>query len=164
MAAKVGIIMGSISDRSVMEKAAKVLNELEVPFEMTVASAHRTPDRVREFVASAKDKGIRVFIAGAGWAAHLAGVLASLTELPIVAVPISSSPMQGLDALLASVQMPPGVPVAVMALDGARNAGIFAAQILALDDDALRERLVAFREKQAREVIEKARELEAQEY
>ena len=157
---KVGIIMGSISDRAVMEKGAALLRELEVPFEMAVASAHRTPDRVREYTLSARERGIEVLIAGAGWAAHLAGVLASLTELPIIAVPIGSSPFQGLDALLASVQMPPGVPVAVMAVDGAKNAGIFAVQILALKDPALRERLVAFRKRQADEVLEKAKELE----
>ena len=160
--AKVGIIMGSISDRDIMKKAKDVLAELEIPCEMTVASAHRTPDRVHEYATSARERGIEVLIAGAGWAAHLAGVLAALTELPIVAVPISSSPFQGLDALLASVQMPPGVPVAVMAVDGARNAGIFAAQILALKDNAVRERLLAFRKKQSDQVLEKAKELDAQ--
>ena len=157
---KVGIIMGSVSDRGVMEKAAAVLRELDIPCEMLVASAHRTPQRVHDYAVSARERGIRVLIAGAGWAAHLAGVLASLTELPIVAVPISSSPFQGLDALLASVQMPPGVPVAVMAVDGARNAGIFAAQILAASDDSLRERLLAFREKQTQEVLQKAGEFD----
>ncbi len=160
--ARVGIIMGSISDRDIMKKAKDVLAELEIPCEMTVASAHRTPDRVHEYATSARERGIEVLIAGAGWAAHLAGVLAALTELPIVAVPISSSPFQGLDALLASVQMPPGVPVAVMAVDGARNAGIFAAQILALKDNAVRERLLAFRKKQSDQVLEKAKELDAQ--
>lgn len=157
---KVAVIMGSISDRKVMEKAVEVLRELEVFCEMTVASAHRTPDWLRECTTSAQKRGVEVFIAGAGWAAHLAGVLASLTELPVVAVPISSSPLQGFDALLASVQMPPGVPVAVMAINGARNAGIFAAQVLALKDASLRERLIAFRKRQSHEVLEKARELE----
>jgi phosphoribosylaminoimidazole carboxylase PurE protein len=143
-----------------MQKAKAVLGELDIPCEVTVASAHRTPDRVHEYATSARERGIEVLIAGAGWAAHLAGVLASLTELPIIAVPISSSPFQGMDALLASVQMPPGVPVAVMAVDGARNAGIFAAQILALKDDAVRERLLAFRKKQSEQVLAKAKELD----
>jgi len=152
--------MGSISDLDIMRKAKDVLGELGVPCEVTVASAHRTPDRVHEYATSARERGIEVLIAGAGWAAHLAGVLAALTELPIIAVPISSSPFQGLDALLASVQMPPGVPVAVMAVDGARNAGIFAAQILALKDDAIRDRLLAFRERQSEQVFAKAKELD----
>ena len=157
---RVGIIMGSISDREVMEKARDVLRELDIPCELTVASAHRTPERVHEYAVSARERGIEVLIAGAGWAAHLAGVLAALTELPIIAVPISSSSFTGLDALLASVQMPPGVPVAVMAVDGARNAGIFAAQILALKDDAIRERLLAFRKRMSEEVLAKAKEFE----
>jgi 5-(carboxyamino)imidazole ribonucleotide mutase len=157
---KVGIIMGSVSDREVMNKAAAVLQELNVPHEMVVASAHRTPDRVREYAASAQSRGLEVLIAGAGWAAHLAGVIAALTNVPVIAVPIASSPLKGFDALLSSVQMPPGVPVGVMALDGAVNAGIFAAQILALKYPEVRERLQKYRKKQTEEILKKAEEFE----
>jgi phosphoribosylaminoimidazole carboxylase PurE protein len=157
---KVGIVMGSISDREVMGKAAEILHQLGIPWEMVVVSAHRTPHRVREYAASAQSRGLEVLIAGAGWAAHLAGVIASLTELPVVAVPIASSPLKGVDALLSSVQMPPGVPVAVMAIDGAMNAGLFAAQILALRYPEIRHRLQEFRKQQTEQVLEKAWELE----
>jgi 5-(carboxyamino)imidazole ribonucleotide mutase len=152
--------MGSVSDRDIMTKAADVLRELEISCELTVASAHRTPQRVHEYATSAHQRGIQVIIAGAGWAAHLAGVVAALTELPVIAVPIASSSFQGLDALLASVQMPSGVPVAVMAVDGAKNAGIFAAQILSLHDSDIRQRLLEYRKKQTETVLYKAQEFD----
>jgi 5-(carboxyamino)imidazole ribonucleotide mutase len=150
----VGILMGSPSDRPVMEAAGKVLDELEIPWEMRVSSAHRSPERTLDYARGAAERGLRVLVAGAGWAAHLAGVVASSTTLPVIGVPIDSSPLQGLDALLAIVQMPPGVPVATMSIGkgGARNAGILAAQILALQDPALRERLEVFKRKLAEDV------------
>ena len=153
----VGILMGSPSDRPVMEAAGKVLDELEIPWEMRVSSAHRSPERTLDYARGAAERGLRVLVAGAGWAAHLAGVVASSTTLPVIGVPIDSSPLQGLDALLAIVQMPPGVPVATMSIGkgGARNAGILAAQILALQDPALRERLEVFKRKLAEDVVAK---------
>jgi len=126
--------MGSTSDREVMEECVNTLKELAIPFEVTVSSAHRSPERTRDYAIRARERGIEVIIAGAGWAAHLAGVLASHTTLPIIGVPIDSSPLRGIDALLSTAQMPPGVPVATMAVGrgGAVNAAVFAAQILAL--------------------------------
>ncbi len=126
--------MGSTSDREVMEECVAILEELAIPFEVTVSSAHRSPEKTRDYAISARERGIEVIIAGAGWAAHLAGVLASHTTLPIIGVPIDSSPLRGIDALLSTAQMPPGVPVATMAVGrgGAVNAAVFAAQILAL--------------------------------
>jgi phosphoribosylaminoimidazole carboxylase PurE protein len=134
--AVVGILMGSDSDLPVMQEAAAMLQEFGIDHEMTIASAHRTPKKVLEYSQSAEKRGLKVIIAGAGWAAHLAGVVASQTTLPVIGVPIDSSPLKGLDALLATVQMPGGVPVATMSLgkSGAKNAGIFAAQILASSD------------------------------
>jgi 5-(carboxyamino)imidazole ribonucleotide mutase len=137
--------MGSTSDLPVMEDAAKVLNELQVPFEMNALSAHRTPDKVEEFAKSAAGRGIKVIIAGAGMAAHLPGVIAAMTPLPVIGVPIKGS-LEGLDSLLAIVQMPPGIPVATVAINGARNAGILAAQIIASGDKALAEKMVKFKE------------------
>jgi phosphoribosylaminoimidazole carboxylase PurE protein len=130
----VGVVMGSTSDREVMEECVAILEELAIPFEVTVSSAHRSPEKTRDYAISARERGIEVIIAGAGWAAHLAGVLASHTTLPIIGVPIDSSPLRGIDALLSTAQMPPGVPVATMAVGrgGAVNAAVFAAQILAL--------------------------------
>ena len=141
----VSIIMGSTSDLPVMEEAAKVLNELKIPFEMNALSAHRTPDKVEEFAKSAASRGIRVIIAGAGMAAHLPGVVAAMTPLPVIGVPIKSS-LDGLDSLLAIVQMPPGIPVATVAINGARNAGILAAQILATGNDDLMQKMILFKE------------------
>ena len=157
----VGIIMGSDSDLSVMEEAARALEEFGVPFEMTVSSAHRTPARTARYARSARKKGIKIIIAGAGSAAHLAGFLAAETTLPIIGVPIGSSALKGLDALLSTVQMPGGVPVASMAIGkaGAKNAGIFAAQILSVSNPGLRVRLKNYRKKQARKVAEKARKI-----
>lgn len=126
--------MGSSSDRKVMDECVNTLKELVIPFEVTVSSAHRSPEQTRDYALKARERGIEVIIAGAGWAAHLAGALASHTNLPIIGVPIDSSPLRGIDALLSTVQMPPGVPVATMAVGsgGAVNAAVFAAQILGL--------------------------------
>ena len=160
--AKVGIVMGSDSDLPVMQEAAAVLKKFGVPCLMTVASAHRSPARAADFAAGAATRGIRVIIAGAGHAAHLAGVMAAHTRLPVIGVPIDSSCLQGLDALLATVQMPPGIPVATMAVGkpGARNAGILAAQILALADPELDRRLEDDKQEMARQVEEKAKKVE----
>lgn len=145
----VGIVMGSVSDKAVMEECARTLEELEINFEITVSSAHRTPDKTRDYAMSAAERGIEVIIAGAGWAAHLAGVLASHTTLPVIGVPIDSSPLKGIDALLSTAQMPPGIPVATMAIGGggARNAAVFAAQILALKYPDIAKRLETYRER-----------------
>ena len=146
---KVAIIMGSDSDWGVMKAAVDTLKSFGVDVELTVASAHRTPDKVHDFV---KNSSAQIFIAAAGMAAHLAGVVASLTTKPVIGVPINSEPFKGLDALLSTVQMPGGVPVATMAVNGAKNAAIFAAEILALQDDTLAEKLSAYRQKMAAEV------------
>jgi phosphoribosylamine--glycine ligase len=157
----VGIVMGSDSDLPVMEEAAAVLKKFGVPYEMTVASAHRSPERAMRFAADARRRGMKVIIAGAGHAAHLAGVLAAHTSLPVIGVPIDSSSLKGLDSLLSTVQMPPGIPVATMALgkSGARNAGIFAAQVLALSDPDLAARIDQFKVEMAAEVERKAAKL-----
>ncbi|MBE7414751.1 MAG: 5-(carboxyamino)imidazole ribonucleotide mutase [Deltaproteobacteria bacterium] len=159
----VGILMGSDSDLPVMEEAAKVLKSFNVPYEMTVSSAHRTPKRTLEYARSAEGRGIKVIIAGAGSAAHLAGFLAAETTLPVIGVPIDSSPLKGLDSLLSTVQMPGGVPVASMAIGkaGAKNAGIFAVQILSTGDASLRDALKRHREEMAGQVEEKAKKLKA---
>jgi len=142
----VSIIMGSASDLPVMEKAGEVLKELDVPFEMTVVSAHRTPERMVTHANEAAGRGIKVIVAGAGGAAHLPGMTASLTTLPVIGVPIhSSNSIDGWDSVLSILQMPAGVPVATVALDGGRNAGILAAQIAATSDEALAGRLAAFK-------------------
>jgi 5-(carboxyamino)imidazole ribonucleotide mutase len=148
----VSIIMGSTSDLPVMEDAAKVLNELRIPFEMNALSAHRTPDKVEEFAKSASKRGIKVIIAGAGMAAHLPGVIAAMTPLPVIGVPINGS-LDGLDSLLAIVQMPPGIPVATVAINGARNAGILAAQIIATGDAALADKMLKFKEELKDKII-----------
>lgn len=148
----VSIIMGSTSDLTVMEGAAKVLNELEIPFEMNALSAHRTPEKVEHFARSASERGIRVIIAGAGMAAHLPGVIATTTPIPVIGVPIRAS-LEGLDALLAIVQMPPGIPVATVAINGATNAGILAAQILALANNDIRQRVVTYKENLKEKII-----------
>ena len=159
----VGIVMGSDSDLGVMEETAKVLRKFGVPFDITVASAHRTPVRAAEFAGTARDRGIRVIIAGAGHAAHLAGAMAAQTTLPVIGVPIDSSAFQGLDALLSTVQMPPGIPVATVAVGkpGAVNAGILAVQILALSDPKLAEKLAQHKTEMAAKVEEKARAIES---
>ena len=152
MEAKVSIIMGSTSDLPVMEETAKVLNELQVPFEMNALSAHRTPEEVEKFAKSASGRGLKVIIAAAGMAAHLPGVIASMTTVPVIGVPIKAS-LDGWDALLAIVQMPPGIPVATVGINGARNAGILAIQMLALSDDALLERYKEFKENLKEKIV-----------
>ncbi|MBO9616077.1 MAG: 5-(carboxyamino)imidazole ribonucleotide mutase [Dyadobacter sp.] len=143
----VGIIMGSLSDRKVMQLAADALTELGVSYEMEIVSAHRTPERMLEYAASARSRGLQVIIAGAGGAAHLPGMVASLTSLPVIGVPVlSSNSIDGWDSVLSILQMPAGVPVATVALDGARNAGILAAQIIGASDAELAKRLDAFKE------------------
>jgi phosphoribosylaminoimidazole carboxylase PurE protein len=158
--ALVGIVMGSDSDAGIMKEAANVLQELGVFYEATVASAHRTPERATQWAATAAERGVKVIIAGAGAAAHLPGVLAAFTTLPIIGVPIDATPLRGVDALYAIVQMPPGIPVATVGINSARNAGILAAEILALGDTELAERLVAMRKSMAEKVEEKARKVE----
>jgi len=161
---RVGIVMGSDSDLEVLRETIKVLDDIGIPHEVVVASAHRTPEQTRRYATRAERRGIRVLIAGAGGAAALPGFLASLTSLPIIGVPINSSPLNGLDALLSIAQMPKGVPVATVAVGkwGAANAGILAAQILALSDANVRKRLAAFRKALAAEVQRRSRRVAAQ--
>ena len=157
----VSIIMGSDSDLPVMQKAADILTELEVPFEMTVVSAHRTPERMFQFARTAHERGIQVVIAGAGGAAHLPGMVAAISPLPVIGVPVkSSNSIDGWDSILSILQMPEGVPVATVALNAARNAGILAAQMLATGDDALLQRIVLFKKALEEKVLEKARFME----
>lgn len=158
------IIVGSDSDIPIMEEAARVLADFSVPYELTVASAHRSPERAARLASSAEEDGIKVIIAAAGMAAHLAGSIAAHTVLPVIGVPISSSPLNGMDSLLSTVQMPGGVPVATMAIGkaGAKNAAVLAAQMLALSDKALRKRLHEFKLKMASEVEKKAKALKKQ--
>lgn len=158
----VGILMGSDSDLPTMQEAAKILEEFGVAFEMRICSAHRTPDRLARYARDAEGRGIRVLIAGAGGAAHLAGVLAAQVTLPVIGVPMDSGPLNGLDALLATVQMPGGVPVACVAIGraGARNAALLAIQILALTDARLEQRLAEFRARMAAEVAAKDRQIQ----
>lgn len=158
----VGIVMGSDSDLDIMKEASALLKKFQIPYEMTVASAHRSPQRAADFATSALKRGLKVIIAGAGHAAHLAGVLAAHTHIPVIGVPIDSSCLQGLDALLATVQMPPGIPVATMAIgkSGARNAGILAAQIIAISDPVLGQKLENFKQEMALQVENKAKAVE----
>ncbi len=164
MKAKVLILMGSDSDLSVMEGTAKILKEFRIPYKMTVSSAHRTPDRTVKLIRDSEKNGVQVIIAGAGAAAHLAGVVASHTTLPVIGIPIDSSPLKGIDALYSTVQMPPGIPVASMAVGrgGAKNAGIFAAQILGLTDTRIAKALKEYKKKMAAEVVKKAKKVEKQ--
>ena len=154
------IVMGSDSDAGVMSEAAAALDEFGVPYQMTVASAHRSPERTKSAILEAEKNGAAVFIAGAGMAAHLPGVVASFTTKPVIGVPLSGGALQGLDALLAVVQMPPGIPVATVAVGGARNAGILAAQILALSDESLSARLRDQRVAMAEAVAVKSKNVE----
>jgi phosphoribosylaminoimidazole carboxylase PurE protein len=151
--ALVGIVMGSASDLDKVQACMDVLGELNIPHEVTVASAHRTPERAAEYAKTARERGLRVIIAAAGWAAHLPGVLAAYTTLPVIGLPLSGSPLGGTESLYAIVQMPPGIPVATVGIDTARNAGLLAAQILAVSDDALAARLTTMREDMAAKVI-----------
>ncbi|TVQ91525.1 MAG: 5-(carboxyamino)imidazole ribonucleotide mutase [Chromatiaceae bacterium] len=153
--------MGSDSDLPVMQAAADVLTELAIGFELTIVSAHRTPRRLYEYAEGAAGRGLAVIIAGAGGAAHLPGMVAALTPLPVIGVPVRSSALSGQDSLLSIVQMPPGVPVATVAIDGARNAGLLAAQILGTADAAVRARVVAFKQALEAQVLEKVQRLAA---
>lgn len=154
----VGVLMGSTSDKDVMEGCVEVLKELGIPFEVRMSSAHRMPRETRDYAETASGRGVEVIIAGAGWAAHLAGFVAAHTTLPVIGVPIDSSPLQGMDALLSTVQMPPGIPVATVALGkgGARNAAVLAAQILALKYPAVAEKVKKHREDLTRKAREQA--------
>lgn len=157
---KVGIIMGSDSDLPVMMEAAKVLEEFGIDCEITIVSAHRTPERMFEYARTAAARGIEVIIAGAGGAAHLPGMVASITHLPVIGVPVKTSALNGLDSLLSIVQMPAGVPVATVAINNAKNAGILAASILGVKYPEIAEKVREYKEKMKSEVIEKAKELE----
>ena len=154
-AAQVGIIMGSDSDLRVMQAAADMLGQLDVPFEMTIVSAHRTPERMMKYAESARERGLKTIIAGAGGAAHLPGMVASMTTLPVIGVPIAVTALQGQDSLLSIVQMPSGIPVATVAIDNAANAALLAAEILAVSDLLLAGRLSAFRDEQTTSVLRK---------
>ncbi|MBK9330532.1 MAG: 5-(carboxyamino)imidazole ribonucleotide mutase [Sphingobacteriales bacterium] len=154
---KVAIIMGSDSDSPVMQEAAKALTEFGVKFEYTIISAHRTPERMYEFARTAHEQGFEVIIAGAGGAAHLPGMVAAISPLPVIGVPVQSKSLSGLDSLLSIVQMPGGVPVATVAINGAKNAGILAAQILGTHDAALQQKVKDYKKKLEAEVIEKTR-------
>ncbi|NBC10031.1 MAG: 5-(carboxyamino)imidazole ribonucleotide mutase [Bacteroidetes bacterium] len=157
----ISIIMGSDSDLPVMRQAADVLKALDIPFELTIVSAHRTPDRMFEFAKTAHERGINAIIAGAGGAAHLPGMVASLSPLPVIGVPIkSSNSIDGWDSVLSILQMPNGVPVATVALNAAKNAGILAAQILGAQDETVRSRIAAYKQQLAEGVAEKYRKLE----
>ncbi|ARK09377.1 5-(carboxyamino)imidazole ribonucleotide mutase [Fibrella sp. ES10-3-2-2] len=157
---KVGIIMGSISDRPVMQEAADALTELGVAWEMDIVSAHRTPEKMLDYAKSARDRGIRVIVAGAGGAAHLPGMVASLTILPVIGVPVkSSNSIDGWDSVLSILQMPGGVPVATVALNGAKNAGILAAQIIATADEAVAQRLAEYKEELKEKVAQMSEQL-----
>ena len=158
MSPVVSIIMGSTSDLPVMEKAAKILDEFEIPFEINALSAHRTPAEVELFAKGAKGRGIKVVIAAAGMAAHLCGVIASMTTIPVIGVPINAS-LDGMDALLAIVQMPPGIPVATVGINGAMNAGILAAQMLALGDEKIAQKLVVYKEGLKDKIVSANKEL-----
>ena len=160
----VGIIMGSDSDLAVMQEAAKVLDEFGVGYELTVVSAHRTPKRMVEYAENAHSRGLKVIIAGAGGAAHLPGMTAALTPLPVIGVPVRGKNLEGLDSLLSIVQMPPGIPVATVAINVARNAGLLAIKILAVSDEVLLQKMVKFQSEQKEAVEEKASKLEGMGY
>jgi 5-(carboxyamino)imidazole ribonucleotide mutase len=158
--AKVGIIMGSDSDLAVMQDAARMLEFFDVSYELTIVSAHRTPQRMFDYANKAHERGIKVIIAGAGGAAHLPGMVASVTHLPVIGVPVKSANMNGLDSLYSIVQMPPGVPVATMAINGAKNAGIMAVQILAAQDENMAQKVKDYKARIHEEVIDKAKRVE----
>jgi len=160
----VGIIMGSDSDLPVMKEAAKVLEEFDVNYEITVVSAHRTPDRMFEYAKSAETRGVEVIIAGAGGAAHLPGMVAAITPLPVIGVPVKTSSLNGFDSLLSIVQMPGGVPVATVSINNAKNAGLLALEILGIKYTAIREKIKKYKDTIKTEVISKAKRLEATGY
>jgi len=165
MEAKVSIIMGSTSDLPIMEKAAEILNGFCIPFEVNALSAHRTPQQAMDFARGAYSRGVRVIIAGAGGAAHLPGVVAALTPLPVIGVPIKASiSIDGWDSILSILQMPPGIPVATVGLDGAQNAGILAAQILATADDNLMKKVVEYKAGLEKKIVQANKELAAVKY
>lgn len=155
--------MGSTSDLDVMAKGAKLLEELEIPFEMNALSAHRTPDEVEKFAKGAKDRGIKVIIAGAGMAAHLPGVIAAMTPLPVIGVPIKAS-LEGFDSIMSIVQMPPGIPVATVAVNGAMNASILAVQMMATGDEELMQKMVDYKEGLKQKIVNANKELSEVKY
>jgi 5-(carboxyamino)imidazole ribonucleotide mutase len=159
----VSIIMGSASDLPVMEKAAAFLDEMEIPFEMHALSAHRTPEEVEAFAKGARQRGVKVIIAAAGMAAHLCGVIASMTTLPVIGVPVSST-LNGMDALMSIVQMPPGIPVGTVGIDASLNSAIFAAQILSVADESLQNKIAAYKEKLKEKIVKANSELLAVKY
>lgn len=158
MKAKVSIIMGSTSDLGVMEKAAKLFDEFEIPFEINALSAHRTPEEVEVFAKGAKDRGIKVIIAGAGMAAHLPGVIAAMTPIPVIGVPINAS-LSGFDSILAILQMPPGIPVATVAVNGALNAAILAVQMMATGDEQMMKKLIGYKEGLKKKIVQANKDL-----
>lgn len=158
MEPKVSIIMGSTSDLDVMAKAAQLLEEFEIPFEMNALSAHRTPDEVEKFAKGAKDRGVKVIIAGAGMAAHLPGVIAAMTPLPVIGVPINAS-MAGFDSVLSIVQMPPGIPVATVAVNGAMNAAILSVQMMATGDSSLMQKMIDYKQTLKQKIVKANQEL-----
>lgn len=160
----VGIIMGSDSDLEVMSDAAKILDEFKISYELTIVSAHRTPKRLYEYSLSAQKRGIKVIIAGAGGSAHLPGMIASLTPIPVIGVPIKTKNIDGLDSLLSIVQMPPGIPVATVAISGAKNAGILAVSIIGSNDKKVLQKIVRFKSTLKNQVLEKATKLEKIKY
>ncbi len=160
----IGIIMGSDSDLPVMKEAAVFLDALEIPYELTVVSAHRTPDRLVDYAKTARERGIRVIIAGAGGAAHLPGMVASMTSAPVIGVPVKTRTLNGLDSLYSIVQMPPGIPVATVAINGAKNAGILAAEIIGAFDEDVYEKVAAYKKDLEKMVIDKAERLESMSY
>ena len=163
MKAKVSIIMGSTSDLGVMEKAAKLLDEFEIPFEINALSAHRTPEEVEVFAKGAKNRGIKVIIAGAGMAAHLPGVIAAMTPLPVIGVPINAS-LSGFDSILAILQMPPGIPVATVAVNGSLNAAILAVQMMATGDDEMMQKLVNYKAGLKQKIVQANKDLSEVKY
>ncbi len=160
----VGIVMGSDSDLKVMAEAAKVLEEFGIGYEITVCSAHRTPERAHKYATTAVERGLKVIIAGAGGAAHLAGVMAANTTLPVIGVPIASSSLNGLDSLLSTAQMPPGIPVATVGTDAGKNAGLLAVQILGTSDVEISKKIVDYKKNMAEAVNAKAKKLEEMGY
>ena len=157
---KVGILMGSDSDLEVMAEAAKILEEFEISYEITVASAHRSPETVHKYATNAKNCGKKIIIAGAGGAAHLAGVIASLTILPVIGVPIKTKNLDGLDSLLSTVGMPPGVPVATVGINAGKNAGLLAVEMLAISDENLKNKMIAYKEKMEKDNKAKGKKLQ----
>ena len=160
----VGIIMGTDSDLPVMQDAAKILDQFSVPYELTIASAHRSPDRLSDYAKTAAQRGLKLIIAGAGGSAHAAGVAAAHTPLPVIGVPTKGNSLDGLDSLLSIVQMPPGIPVATVGINSAKNAGILAVSILGIADHALQKKLVVYKEKLSSDVTKKAAKLEKVKY